>query len=45
LVRSISRFFCHLPRRAQRDEEAEGDTALVLRFERAADIAEGARLA
>jgi hypothetical protein len=34
-----------LLRRAQRDEEPENGAALVLRLERAADIAEGACLA
>lgn len=44
-VRSISRFFCCLLRGAERDEEAKRDAALVLRLQRAADVAEGARLA
>ena len=44
-VRSISRFFLRRLRRAKRDEETECDAALVLRLERAADIAERACLA
>ena len=38
-VRSISRFFCGLARRAERDEEAESHAALGLGFESPADIA------
>jgi hypothetical protein len=45
LVRSISRFFCREPRCAQGDEELQRDATLVLRFQRATDIAEGARSA
>jgi len=39
-VCSISRIFPRLLRRAKCGEEAKGDAALVLGFERAADIAE-----
>ena len=44
-VRSISKFFLRRLRRAKRDEETEDRAALVLRLERAADIAERACLA
>ena len=44
-VRSISRFFLRRLCRAKRDEETEDRAALVLRLERAADIAERACLA